>query len=130
MCIYLLGCQILGSILQEDTILDGEFVYHIQLKRHVFLIFDILAVNGRSLIGDLFSIRLDCINKDVYPKLEPYMTGVYSRAAAVKDHLIVNKKVYFEKSNIGDLLSCIHSQGGGKVYMDDKKQLNYRNHRY
>lgn len=104
------GCQFIGAVLGPRTVLDGELVYNLSMKTHVFLVFDVLATSKRSYVHDLFHRRVDLI----YEVLERY-NSAYTTAPP---HLNLVRKVFFDKSELSTLLKSITISGDKKVYLD------------
>ena len=101
----------IASALGMDTILDGELVYDTALRKTVFLIFDVLAIDGVSKVTKPFSRRLDELKTVVAPRLA--RVSACSTADEVTTLLLKN---FVRKERMQDLLAMISVQGLSKVW--------------
>jgi hypothetical protein len=51
-----------SALLPEGTVLDGEVVHNLKLKRPVFMVFDVLQLGGQDLRALPWSKRVACLN--------------------------------------------------------------------
>lgn len=62
------GSEVIGEALGVGTVLDGEVIFHKHLGREVYLIFDILALDGVSVVNRPFAERLGIIKQTIIPR--------------------------------------------------------------
>ena len=64
----------LGRTLPPSTVLDGECVYDDAVGTSVYLVFDLLAINGQCVMGMLFKDRLGLLQTSVAPRCLPLLS--------------------------------------------------------
>jgi hypothetical protein len=116
------GGDILGEALGLGTVLDGELVLNLSLRRYVFLAFDIIAHRGRVIADRPFSERLKVMQDEVLSRL---------RDVGSSGCTPVVGKTFYEKRRIGELLAKIKmANSRDRIYIDtDPKSQGLRHHR-
>jgi hypothetical protein len=108
------------------TVLDGELVYNRTMKETVFLVFDILALDGTPVLQMPFSRRLDLITKrgsGVIARCDPVAAASVSAPPAARPVLLVRKN-FVDKARITELLSNIRmdERDGERTYRDSDRR--------
>lgn len=108
---------------KPGTVLDGEVVMHRQLRRPIYIVFDVLAISSTEPVLQLpFELRLECLrrasfctNRDIFDD------------AAVKDPKIalpLVRKNFVKRFELDDLLSHVTEERGMRTYRNG----NIHNH--
>jgi mRNA guanylyltransferase len=109
-CNQVLGGGELANAVPE-TVLDGELVRvqseSSEVPRAVFVIFDILMLEGKSLMSHAFSQRFQLVSNVVMPRYN----------AANCTALLLQPKQFYRRADIGALMSCV-KQGKGMQKRD------------
>jgi len=110
-----LGAGALGEALGAGTVLDGELIFHQQEKlgRQVYLIFDVLALDGERLVDRPFSERLALINGTIIPRINAAL-GSGSAAGVAGKTLLMFPKQFFPKRDITQLVNRFQTGVGGE----------------
>jgi mRNA guanylyltransferase len=113
------GSEIIGGIMGAGTVLDGELVYNRTLKETVFLIFDVLELDGSATLQHPFAHRTKLLADVVVPRISTI-------PPSSADHAVMRltKKNFVEKSKIGDLLSKIKIEDGSRVFRDNVRDAS------
>lgn len=124
-----LGSQQLGKALGAGTVLDGELIFHKHLGREVYLIFDILSLDGEKLMDRPFSQRLAVINNTIVPRISTAKVANSSSSSGsssnISSHsgsiggesaqsLMVFPKQFFPKREITRLVRRFRLAAGGE----------------
>jgi hypothetical protein len=132
------GSDVLGQALGAGHVLDGEIVFHRDLKRSVFLIFDVLCWQERSLVGSSFAYRYNIISQQIIPTYAQNMRSIHPFPAPTSDYaangfpekerlLLLQGKHFYRLTEISLLLQRARSagahvaHGGERIYKDDTK---------
>lgn len=106
-----------GNIFKSGTVLDCEYVFNRTLKEHMILIFDILAMDGKSCVDLPFHQRLQLLDNEINLRVADYIRSAAASALQSK-YLKINRKKYLMKSDIQSLLLKIRYEHGERVYME------------
>ena len=112
------GSASIAKALGLETVLDGELVYDSAMKKNVFLVFDILAINGRSLTSKLFNERFHILHTDIAECLRNINNTVDSTPIVIKNFL--------PKRDLRQLLKCISIDGLSKVFSDPRSRQQHK----
>lgn len=112
------GAEMIAAALGERTVLDGELVYNITLKKSVFMVFDVLMYRGQSVVDKPFSERLSVLIHTVFPAYTPAMAD--NRSA-----MELLPKRFFKKAGLQTLLSQIVEHHGERVYRDKEGRHHF-----
>lgn len=112
------GSKRLGYYLGVNTIVDGEIVFNRSYRRPMFLIFDILAMEGKSYLSKPFNLRLHALNGSVNERIETYLT----KNASDPNCLLALRKKYFRKNELGNLLRWMTVEEGHRVYREGDRR--------
>eukprot|EP01102_Stenamoeba_stenopodia_P019955 TRINITY_DN7637_c0_g1_i1.p1 TRINITY_DN7637_c0_g1~~TRINITY_DN7637_c0_g1_i1.p1 ORF type:complete len:686 (+),score=120.98 TRINITY_DN7637_c0_g1_i1:243-2300(+) len=119
------GMDFLIQIYAPDgvTLLDGEMVNHIDDEETLrsspmFLIFDLMVVNGTSFLEQTLTARLERIGSLV----ESYRTHQSSPSPSREKHSfsLIGKK-FFDKRHFAALLKCFVTKPSGTYFVDQKR---------
>ena len=69
-----LGASEIGRHLGLGTVLDGELVYNMTIKKEVFLIFDVLSIDGEICAHEPFERRLQIMKERIEPRLRSLLS--------------------------------------------------------
>lgn len=113
------GSAAIGSCLGSGTVLDGELVWNLTLRRHVFLVFDALLLPGVAGHCHLraFSERLRLVQEEVLPRLAELRAG-----PGEPEPVLLVRKVFSDKGQISALLGRIRSEAGSRVFHDSDRR--------
>jgi mRNA guanylyltransferase len=105
------------------TLLDGEMVRNLRTGKLMYLIFDILALNGQTNIGMYnLSERLGIVGKKV---VSVFRDSVHERGGKdyyLKLQFTITGKIFRPKALIKELASMIkHNEKGERLFVDDKR---------
>lgn len=117
------GSHLLGFHLRKGTVLDGELVFNLHHRFHMFLAFDVLAVDGTQRANLIFEKRLELLEGIVKSRIEGYLKA---NGSAGGSGIIVNRKKYSRKCDISILLSNISMQDGGRVYREPDGRRHHK----
>lgn len=128
------GAAAIGAALGLGTILDGELVYNISLRRSVYVVFDVLScaigmdthAPGRPSQAPKvfpccqlpFSERLRILSHKIMPRYEST-----SRPPA---HTPLIWKIFWSKEQFTDLLANIRSEEGQKVFFGPDRRPQHK----
>jgi hypothetical protein len=132
------GSEILGQALGAGHVLDGEIVFHRDIKRSVFLIFDVLCWQERTLVGYSFAYRYNIITQQIVPTYTQNMRSIQPFSAPTSDYavhglpekerfLLLQGKHFYRLTEISLLLQRARSagahvaHGGERIYKDDTR---------
>jgi hypothetical protein len=113
--------DILANLFPPSTVLDGEIVFNINLKKSIFLIFDILCYDSKSKIDLPFIKRYECIKQEVihrYDQTREHFKKSYPDFR-LDSLLLCHYKRFLPKKDISTLLKCFHEESGERIYRDD-----------
>jgi hypothetical protein len=99
------GCYEIGEALKVGTILDGELVYNIdkQVNKTVFLVFDVLALDGEPLVSQAFERREDVLRRVVMNRCNVYVDNADRAWRANHQYqrpTMLIRKNYVDKSKV------------------------------
>jgi hypothetical protein len=120
------GANVIGRCLGVGTVLDGELVWNLSFKKHVFLVFDVLAVDGRSKCAMPFRERIALVRSEIMRRCAAYLDSAPVPGAEEPTYLI--RKDFLPKSEIRSLLSKVTVDDGSRVFWD-KDSGGRRHHR-
>lgn len=129
------GSELLGRALGPGHVLDGEVVFHRDLKRSIFLIFDVLCWQERAMVGQVFAERFRRIQQEIIPLYtqniraqQPYTAlpkEYYQRGLPEAErYLLLQGKHFYRLSEISTLIQRAHgggshiAYGGERIYKD------------
>ena len=110
---YLNGHKEIGAALGLYTVLDGELVYDSGLNETVFLVFDVLAVDGESSCGKLFSQRLEIMRTVIASRLQRPFPAESTK---------LKIKLFIPKRRLKDLVDVISPKGLSKIFRYGEQQ--------
>lgn len=128
------GSAVIGAALGVGAVLDGELVYNRLTKESVFLVFDMLALDGRPFLHLPFRDRLRAIREQVIPRCAKIpssssgsssSSGTGGSSGGSGGHPIPKliRKNFVEKHRFcSDLLSRIQFKDGERMYDDGERQ--------
>ena len=93
------------------TILFCYILFYLFLK-----VFDVLAINGESVVREPFSSRLQRLCGDLDAKIDAYMSSPDRLAS----DLLVMRKTYFQKKDFSKLLANVRVEKGEHVYFSEQ----------
>lgn len=111
------GSSELGDALKLNTILDGELVYDMKDKKTIFLVFDILAIDGRSVVKHLFSER----NRILKDEISRRCLNIIQVSGGVEVTKILLKN-FVPKKSLKTLIDSVSIEGLSKVYTDGRQR--------
>lgn len=111
------GGQAIAENLRPGTVVDGEFVFNRTMQRYVFLMFDVLAIDGKSVVTLPFAERLQIINSQLNSRL-----SFYSQYSQNNMPLLLIRKIYYSKSDISVVLTKFTFEQGERVYRDSERR--------
>ena len=124
-CIHIL-------LLFLGTVLDGELVYNISFKRTVFLIFDVISIDEKTLTKLPFEKRLDALNTEIMNRCSMIQTlflqyqksnpNTNTSSATSTYPLEIIRKQYYKKPDINQLISKIQYQQTHYVYYNTDRR--------
>lgn len=109
------GCAAIGAALKPGMVLDGELVLHRTLQQTIFLIFDVLAIDGNPCVHLPFSQRNRLIDEVVMPR---YLQAFPTSSAALGTTPLVRKR-FVDKTRLPDLLAKIKVEDDGERAFKD-----------
>jgi len=99
------------------TLLDGELVMHVPTSKPMYLIFDLLALNGVLLGKELLHKRLEKIGTGV---VGPYREAEAARKLPERPFTIMGK-LFLDKTQIHKLNASVKTDSyGHRFYVDDR----------
>ena len=110
---YLNGHRELGAALGLHTILDGELVFDVALNEIIFLVFDVLAIDGESTCGKIFSRRLEDLRGIVFPRLQRSFPSGSTK---------LKLKTFIPKRRMRELVDAISPRGLTKIFKNGDQQ--------
>ena len=113
------GASLLGAALPMNTILDGELVFNLSLKKFIYLVFDILSLGDEIVTHRSFGERLHLIQTLIIPKCQ---VGGASACTPIVC------KSFHDKRKMGELMRKIKLSNGHRVFFDTESRGN-RHHR-
>ena len=113
------GCDIIGGVIGPGIVLDGELVHNRTLEETVFLIFDILALDGSPVLQHSFGHRSKILAETIVPRI-----SAIPQSSADQPIMRLIKKNFVDKSKIGDLLSKIRIEDGSRVFRDTIRDVS------
>jgi hypothetical protein len=109
--------KLLLPLIQPGTILDGEVVMHRELRRPIFIVFDVMVAGSKALVKLPFEKRLECLkqagfrtptaNKDMFAD-----ANIFNKAVA----LPLVRKNFVRRMELDTLLSYVNEERGHRVY--------------
>ena len=93
------GAELIGSGLKAGTVLDGEIVFNLKHKRHVFLVFDIICNEYKPCAQLSFSARTGIIKDNIMKKC-----GDINYSSQESPLWIIRKK-FWPKKDLKELLA-------------------------
>ena len=124
------GAAEIGRALGIGTVLDGEVVFNLSSKKSVFLMFDVLAIDGSPCSQWNFEQRLECLRGALSQRITA-LTSSQSQTKHQNQHhptpLRVIEKKFVVKSDLQRLLDMMHDEGGHRIYADPKNP--WRHHK-
>ena len=131
------GSEVVGRALGAGCILDGELVFNRSFRENVFLVFDVLLWQGKSMIEQLFGDRLDKINKEVLPSYARNMQSIMKKEAASNpaplplNPLQLVRKAFVTRRELGTLLGRMRLEEGERIFFDAEpgKTQSRRHHK-
>ena len=117
------GSPLVAKALGMNTVLDGELVYDSVEKKTVFLVFDVLAIDGESVCGKPFRTRLNHLEGEVGRRCK-FAASEAQRAAMDAINLIM--KNFLPKKDLRVLLGRIKVEGMSKTYRERDKENRVR----
>lgn len=124
----LAGGEAIGAALKVGTILDGELVYNLTMKTKVFMVFDVLALDGEPYIEKPFRERLKCINTTLAVRFSSIPTAsAHSNSASPTAPTMLVAKAFVEKKQLTSLIGSVRGHGGAssRVFYNSA----YRHHK-
>ena len=106
------GAELIAEKLGENTVLDGELVYDSYRRKTIFLIFDVLAIDGKTLCGLLFQDRLKALERDVKQRCEE----INKNGGNSIIQLVLKK--FIPKLQLKKLLDAIKIEGVSKIFRE------------
>jgi len=97
-------------------LLDGELVTHAENQGKIFLVFDILAVNGVAYGAKFMEERLALIGSEV---ITPYRQAVEAGSITSKPPFLLLGKLFFPAKHLGSVVKRINAQ---RIYTGDSKR--------
>jgi hypothetical protein len=124
-----LGANEIGRHLGLGTVLDGELVYNMTSKREVFLIFDVLAIDGEICAHEPFEKRLQLLKDRIEPRLQSMLAAAATINTAsppggpsgtVTGIPMMNlvRKLFWLKTDFKVLLSLIKHENGERIFKE------------
>jgi hypothetical protein len=127
-----LGAAEIGRHLGIGTVLDGELVYNMTIKKEVFLIFDILSVDGEVCAHEPFERRLQIIKERIEPRLRSLFASPLPPSASSSSSssssappppppppvLTLVRKLFWHKSEFKTLLDLIKYENGERIFKE------------
>lgn len=98
------GAEAIAAGLKPGTVLDGEIVFNLHFKKHLFLVFDVLCNEGRPCAQDAFEVRNNLISTVIKQKCESI-----EYTAAERPLWIIRKK-FWRKTELKQLLKLMVSE--------------------
>jgi ATP-dependent DNA ligase len=99
------------------TLLDGELVSHLSTNHQMYLIFDIISLDGKVLTSQTLEKRLEKIGEVV----GIYRNSVTNKSIPADHPFEIIGKTFMDKSRMYKLSSCIFEENGYRVYRDEKR---------
>jgi hypothetical protein len=105
------GAEAIAAGLKIGTVLDGEIVFNLHLKKHIFLVFDILCNEGQP-CGQLpFEVRMNLIATSIMAKC-----GHINYKSPEQPLWIIRKK-FWPKRELKNLLKLMVTPRHAACYM-------------
>jgi hypothetical protein len=119
-----LGASEIGRHLGLGTVLDGELVYNMTSKKEVFLIFDVLSIDGEICAHEPFERRLQLLKERIEPRLQAMLsasssstpTGAPPGTGIPIMNLVL--KLFWLKTDFKVLLSLIKHENGERIFRE------------
>ena len=114
------GTELIAEKLGENTVLDGELVYDSVLKETIFLVFDVLAIDGKTLCELKFNRRLKALETDIKSRCDQINNAISSMSGNSNTNGIVRLvlKKFIPKLQLKQLLDRIKIEGISKIYRE------------
>lgn len=106
------SCPNIKSMLPSGSVLDGELVFNFKLRKHVFMVFDILQFGQENLMSLCWADRVAKLPLETFK----------STHAPGYEGLVIVAKVFWPKGKIDSLLKSIGVDGGDHVYRAKAKK--------
>ena len=128
------GGRELGRALGAGTVLDGELVFNRSFRETVFLIFDVLLIDGRSEVQNRFSVRSDKIHREIMRRCQGYLDAIAAQEASAgagaggdggagpEKPIKVIRKVFYTKQELSKLIERMSYEEGERVYSDPPRR--------
>jgi hypothetical protein len=110
------GAAETGRALGVGTALDGEIVMNLATKQSVFLVFDVLALDGTPCSQRPFEERLTCLQGPVSERIASL--SVHQQQPAQQQPLRLVEKRFVPKAELRSLLGKMAVKDGHRVYQD------------
>eukprot|EP01117_Protostelium_nocturnum_P018678 TRINITY_DN7859_c0_g1_i1.p1 TRINITY_DN7859_c0_g1~~TRINITY_DN7859_c0_g1_i1.p1 ORF type:complete len:487 (-),score=111.86 TRINITY_DN7859_c0_g1_i1:1-1434(-) len=112
-------CSVCGD---DPSLFDGEMVDYLrEPERKMFLIFDVMAINGEAVWKKPLLERLNLIYEKLILPLRQRTNNSYLNCP-----FMIDRKIFFEKRDLNQLLVKISSEktqkGLERIYRDDKRK--------
>ena len=104
--------ELIAEKLGRNTVLDGELVYDSSKRKTFFLIFDVLAIDGKSLCNRIFQERLEVLNKIIKPRCDEINKD------GGNDIIQLMLKNFIPKLQLKKLLDGIKIEGVSKIFRE------------
>jgi hypothetical protein len=99
------GAEAIARALRPGTVLDGEIVFNLHYRKHVFLVFDVLANEGEACSQLPFESRLSLISSFIFKKLGGIDFSL--NKATGESPLWIIRKVFRRKHELKDLMKLM-----------------------
>jgi len=100
------------------TLLDGEMVTHLPSKKQMYLIFDLIALNGSVLADKVLKDRLTTIGTGV---VKVYRDAVAQKSIPEDHPFTLIGKQFVEPHDLYKLFGMIKTVNGQRCYIDEKR---------
>lgn len=110
------GAADIGSALGIGTVVDGEIVVNLHTKQSVFLIFDVLSLDGSPCSQLPFEQRLDSLQGPLSSRIAS-LTARQQQQPDQQPLRLVEKR-FVPKSELRSLLGKMGMKNGHRVYQD------------
>ena len=120
----LTGSKTLGSALGVNTVLDGELVYNRSLQKMVFLLFDVLLLDGRENVTKPFGARNDIIGTTVMSRYIAYFDDATKKVPGEDKSLATPliRKIFYKREQLPALVGKLRTEDGERVFFDSQRR--------
>lgn len=116
--------QAIAALVQPGTVLDGEVVMHRELRRPIFIVFDVLCCGTTPILHLPFEERLRYLNQGLFVITNNGGNNgkgfLYATSAAMLSDkciaLPLVKKNFVRRTELDELLSHVQEERGVRIY--------------